>query len=152
MLATGRHNSCSDALAWRRSLGPDATQADAWRLCKRGDWLLWQFERLPVKMQRAHKAAPHRAVEVIVARAVRRGVRSLRGNREPWAAIYRGWARRWLSGEDRTEAAAWQAARAARAAEVAEATWTAAEKAAELTRQARDIRREIPDWPEEVSQ
>ena len=35
-----RHRSCSEALEWRKSLGPEATQADAWRQCHRGDWLL----------------------------------------------------------------------------------------------------------------
>jgi len=40
------HDSCREAMEWRRSLGPDATQADAWRQCYRGDWMIWQLERI----------------------------------------------------------------------------------------------------------
>jgi hypothetical protein len=124
-----------------------------------------------------------RAIDRIVARAIRCGLRSLRGNREPWAREWRRWARAWLNGSDRSEAAAaeawsaaawsaaawaaWAAASAARAeeaaAEAAAAAAAAAEaaaeraaasvaeraaaRAAELRLQARDIRREIPEWP-----
>ena len=37
-------DSCPRALAARQALGPEATQADWWRVCPRGDWLLWQLE------------------------------------------------------------------------------------------------------------
>lgn len=40
------HKSCEDGLAWRKSLGPDATQADAWRLCCRGTWMFWALQYL----------------------------------------------------------------------------------------------------------
>jgi hypothetical protein len=59
-------------------------------------------------------------VETIVARAVRRHALPCSTTRE--------WARRWLSGEDRSEEAAWAAARAAAAKE--EAAWAAARAAA----------------------
>jgi len=46
MLATDfglRHKSCREAMEWRESLAPDATQADAWTQCHRGDWMIWQL-------------------------------------------------------------------------------------------------------------
>ena len=122
MLATDfglRHKSCREAMEWRESLAPDATQADAWTQCHRGDWMIWQLERI------GHPV-PQDATERIVARAIRRGQRSLRGVRAPWATEWRRWARRWLSGEDRSRAAAW---------------------AAERRLQARDLRLALPEWP-----
>ena len=136
------HNSCTDAMEWRKSLGPTATQADAYLACDRGDWLLWQLNRLTPEQYLAVKPALDRAIGKIVARSIRRGVRSLRGIREAWATGYRRWARRWFSGEDRTweaaGAAAWAAGEAAREAGAAEAAaraaaweaWVAAEAAA----------------------
>jgi hypothetical protein len=169
------HGSCWEALEWRRGLGPEATQADAWRLCQLGDWLIWQWGRLPVDAQHRTEPAMRRAVDRIVARAIRRGVRSLRGNREPWAREWRAWARAWLDGSDRSEGAAWGEAWAAEATEAATAAaaaaWGAAawaaeapeaaaraaawaaeapEAAAERSLQARDIRAEIPEWPWEA--
>lgn len=65
--------SCEEALEARKALGLDATQADWWRACKRGDWLLWQLNRL----SRLEHASVHpvlrRALKGTVARAVRRG-------------------------------------------------------------------------------
>ena len=40
------HCSCAEALEWRRSLGPAATQSDAWRLCQRSDWMLWCLRKI----------------------------------------------------------------------------------------------------------
>ena len=148
-----KHNSCTDAMEWRKSLGPTATQADAYLACDRGDWLIWQLNRLTPEQYLAVKPALDRAIGKIVARSIRRGVRSLRGIREAWATGYRRWARRWFSGEDRTwEAAreAWVAAEAAAGAAAwaaGAAAWEAgAAEAAELKLQARDIRKEIPAW------
>ena len=147
------HNSCTDAMEWRESLGPTATQADAYLACDRGDWLIWQLDKLTPEQYAKIKPALNRAIGKIVARSIRRGVRSLRGIREAWATGYRRWARRWFSGEDRTwEAAreAWVAAEAAAGAAAwaaGAAAWEAgAAEAAELKLQARDIRKEIPAW------
>ena len=118
------HDSCPEALVWRESLGPQATQADAWRECQRGDWLLWQFRRLPALTREETRPAMRRAIDRIVARAIRQGQRALRGVRAPWATAWRRWARAWLNGTDRTAAAAEAARDAARAAW---APWTAAE-------------------------
>jgi hypothetical protein len=135
----GRKNhSCLIAMEWRKSLGPGATQADAWRACKRGDWLIWQLNQLPASAQKRVRPALHRAVERIIVRAIRRGQRSLRGVLAEWATEWRRWAKRWLSGEDRSASAARVAAGAAD---------YAATRAAELLLQARDIRSEIPEWP-----
>ena len=139
------HNSCTDAMEWRESLGPTATQADAYLACDRGDWLIWQLDKLTPEQYAKIKPALNRAIEKIVARAIRRGVKSLRGVRAEWATDYRRWARRWLSGEDRTWAAAGAAAGAA-AREAARGAAREAAWAAELKLQARDIRREIPAW------
>jgi len=148
-----RHNSCAPALNQRQDLGPGATQADWWLVCDRGDWLIWQLQRLPADELRPVRAALHRATERIVARAIRRAQKSLRGVRAEWATQWRRWARRWLSGEDRTAAAAAaEAAWAAAEAAAAEAAWARARAAEawELKLQARDIRREIPVWSMEV--
>jgi len=40
-----KHGSCPEAMEWRRSLGPTATQADAWKACPFGCWMLWQVWR-----------------------------------------------------------------------------------------------------------
>jgi len=131
-----RHSSCSDALEMRKALGPDKTQADWWRACPRGDWLLWQLDRLPPATQDQLQPQIARAIEVIVTSAIVEhaldcGVEAV----EKWAA-------RWLSGEDRSawaaraaaaaaaaveaaRAAAWAARAAAEAAEAAEAAWAA---------------------------
>jgi len=89
-----------------------------------------------------------RAVARIVTRAIRRGQKALRGLRLlSWATQWRRWARRWQSGEDRSWAAAWDAAWAA-----AWAAWAAGAAEArilEFRLQARDIHREIPEWPGE---
>ena len=106
-----------------------------------------------------------RVLDRIVARAIRRGQRALRGVRAEWATKWRRWARAWISGEDRSEAAAgdatraaryaaWDATRAARYAawDAAWAAWDAAWAARyaawdaagdERRLQLRDIRREI---------
>ncbi|MHC5062336.1 MAG: hypothetical protein ACYTFK_14885, partial [Planctomycetota bacterium] len=41
------HESCSPALVLRKALGPNKTQADWWKICERGDWLVWQLRKLP---------------------------------------------------------------------------------------------------------
>ena len=130
-----RHSSCDEAMEWRESLGPDTTQTDAWRQCHRGDWMIWQLERI------GHPV-PRDAIVRIVKRAIRRGQKSLRGVRAPWATEWRRWASRWLSGEDRSRAAAWAARAAAAgdaAAEAAEAAaWAAVEAAEEAADAASD--------------
>ena len=104
-----RYESCHDALEQREALGPNKTQADWWRACSRGDWLIWQLQKLPRDQLEPLAPALNRALEKIVARAIRRGQKALHGIREAWATKWRKWANKWLSGEDRS------AARAARA-------------------------------------
>jgi len=170
------HESCSDALEARKALGPDATQADWWTACSRGDWLIWQLERLPKSKYNKIKPALKQAIDVIADRAVR--------NHALPCPETHDWAVKWLSGEDRTQDSASWAAWAARAAwadraacaaraacaswadsaawaaRAACASWAAwadsaawadwadsAARAAELKLQATDIHRFIPDWP-----
>lgn len=169
-----KHGLGKAATEWRRSLSPGATQADAYLACERGDWLFWQLKQLPKKQYKQLRPAIKRSVESIVARAIRRAVKHLRGNRKSWVGEYRRWARCWLSGEDRSSASAWAvvvmllgkrqmiAVRAAWAAHAAadedgkstamhavdSAAWvTEKVGAVEQRLQVRDIRREIPTWP-----
>ena len=130
-----KHNSCPEALEWRRSLG-DATQKTAWRQCRRGDWLIWQLEHgLTAEEFDDIRPALQRAVSVIVTRAVKgHALHCQIPDVEEWAV-------KWLNGEDRTEAsaastqaaagAAWAlaAGTARAAAEALEAARTAAAKA-----------------------
>ena len=122
--------SCPEALKWRKSLAPGATQADAWRLCPRGDWMGWQLRYGLSKAElRAVMPALLRAANKIVARAGWRAMESLVGSDAPWAAAWRAWAERWLSGADRSAAAASTAAAEAETAEAwaaAAAAWAAA--------------------------
>ena len=118
-----KHNSCEDAMEWRKSLGPKVTQTDAWRLCKRGDWMIWQLRKgLSEEQFRSVLPALKIVLEKIVTRAIYRGLKSLKGVNTPWATEWRRWAVAWLSDEDRTAGAAecesesWAAAAGARAA------------------------------------
>jgi hypothetical protein len=144
--------ACDDALEWLEPLG-DVTMEEAYQLCPRGDWLLWALERHTRWATLRLRIWP--VVERIEARAIRRGVRSIRGVQEAWAVKYRLWARRWLSGEDRSaeaaELAAKSAGASAGAAEAAawEVVWGAmgVSRASEQRRQAREIRMVIKRWP-----
>ncbi len=161
-----KHGSCADALKWRISLGPKATQSDAWKKCQRSDWLLWQYRKLPMKLQEKYRPKLQRAVDKIADRAVRKYALKCK------IASVAAWAKKWLSGEDRTYAsasAAYDAADAAYAAATRAATHAATDAAtaaataaayaaaaasaasaayaAERRQQARDIHREIPEWP-----
>ena len=103
--------SCPEALEWRKSLGPDATQADVWRLCQRGDWMIWQLRYgLLIDELRAVMPALLQAAEKTVEREIRRVSGLLRGSGEYWAAIWQAWAETWLSGVDRSSASARRAA------------------------------------------
>lgn len=201
------YGSCSEALTWRESLGPDTGQSEAWRVCTNGAWLLWQWRKLPLAKREETWPAIQRAFDRITARAIRRGLQSLRGEKSPGATEWRQWARNWLTGTDRSRnaasvaaenaanffdltgrfhdprfvVAAWSADTAMIAAmeditpghgdttkfltsissSAGTAAWfaaiqigvttprMAAENAeiAELHTQARDIRRELPEWP-----
>jgi hypothetical protein len=146
------HGSCQGALDERRALGPDATQADWWRMCQRGDWMLWQLKRgLTGDEYAAIRPEIQSAVDRIVERAIRRVLG--RSGSQVWET----WAERWLSGEDRSEEAARAAAAARAEARVAwaaeRAAWAAraaraarAEEEDEARLQADDIRREIAEW------
>jgi hypothetical protein len=152
-----RHHSCSDAMIWRRSLGPSATQADAWLACERGDWLIWQLSHgLDAAQYDAIVPVLWRAVDRIVERAILVAHHSMVDN-DVECHEWESWAYGWVTGEDRTAAAAaWAADAAYRAAAVGSADWAAAaadraaaaaaDRAAELYMQAEDIRAEIPAW------
>jgi len=103
------HGSCEEAMEWRRSLGPKATQADAWRLCKRGDWMGWQFERLSHELIVAHGQVLIGAAQSAVARAIRRAQKIMRGVRDPRATVWRRWAREWLDGKHQMPDPRWVA-------------------------------------------
>jgi len=101
------HSSCPEALKWRKSLGPDATQADAWKLCQRGDWMGWQLRYgLSAAELRAVMPALLRATDKVVERVIRHVMKSLEGNDAPWAVDWWEWAVRWLTGDDRSAQAA----------------------------------------------
>lgn len=146
------HGSCSGALVARRAYDeahPGEGQAGWYREgCERGDWLLWQLARLtPAEYLEAWPAV-YRALSAIVERAIRRVLG--RSGCPAWEA----WAQRWLSREDRSEAAAtaaWaEAAAEAAGAGAARAGAEARARAEELLLRAVDIRREIPEWRWEV--
>ena len=40
-LAGAGREACRDARGWLRTLPEEATMDDAWRLCKRADWMFW---------------------------------------------------------------------------------------------------------------
>ena len=165
--------ACHAALKWRKSLGPAATQADAWKLCQRGDWMIWQlYHGLSNDEFEVITPALLRATYKILERVIRRVMESLEGNDTPRVVVWRQWAERWLSGEDRSAVAAWAAGRAAQSATLqgtAVAAWAAAEETADLAVEAAEaawagsrgvkaaramaagyFREEIPEWPGEV--
>lgn len=172
--------SCSETLEARKALGSEATQADWWKACDRGDWLFRQLEKLSEAELVSIQPALERAVERTITRAIHRGQRTLRGVKAPWATEWRRWARRWLNGEDRSQESVWKMAKATgkaswiakgatvkkakSAADIAWAAWSTgvsakaaarsvqtsfsvSEMRGELRRQARDIHKEIPEWP-----
>lgn len=97
-----KYGACEEAMEWYESLGPDATQADAYLACDRGGWLIWQLTQDPAIAKRIREPL-NRMMERMVARAIRRARKALVGVRAEWATEWRRWARRWLSGEDRSE-------------------------------------------------
>jgi hypothetical protein len=82
-----KYGSCLAAMTWRKSLPPEATQADAYLDCKDGAWTLWQLQWVtePTPL----RAPLERAAEKIVGRAVGR-------------CDLEHWVSKWLSGEDRS--------------------------------------------------
>ena len=67
-----KHGACSDAMKWRMSLDPTATQADAWVLCENGDWMIEDI-RNGLSEEQTRKS------EKSMKRAVRLGVDAVRG-------------------------------------------------------------------------
>lgn len=124
------HESCPEAMVWRRSLPPTATQSDAYLACQRGDWLLWQLATLPPEQYETLRPAIKLVLEKIVDRAIRRGLASIEGVEEPWATSWRSWAAGWLSGENGSAEGAEAAKEAARAAAEAAAEGEAEGEAA----------------------
>lgn len=151
--------SCQEALEMRKAY---VSQAEWWKACTRGDWLIWNLEHLPNNKFILIQPALKRAIDVIVDRAVKN------------YALHCGipaveqWAQKWLDGTDRSQSAAWAATWAAAGAAAGNAAWAAtrsawdaawnaawaaawdatwAAEAAELKLQADDIHREIPEWP-----
>ena len=123
-----QHHSCKPGKVWRESLGVQVTQAGAWVTCNRGDWLCWQFGKLPPKIQQAYKEPLKRAIEKIIVRS--------QMHRDKY----------WLRGANKAErvflfmttggGAPW-AMRVAR---------EAPNKDEELRLQAEDIHKEMPEW------
>jgi hypothetical protein len=151
----------------RKTLSEDKTQADWWKICDRGDWLIWQLQQLPAGDFNKIKPQLLKATNKIADRAVTNHALNC-GIKE-----VEQWAKKWLSGEDRSERAAteialtiwstvvekaaWSAARAAGAKAIwlvggAEAAAEAAGPAAraEQKQQAEDIRELIPEWPGKI--
>jgi len=117
-----KYHSCSEAMEWRRSLPAGATQADAWQACERGDWLLWQLSRgLTSEQYEAQRPAIGRALDRMVERAILVAHHAM-ADADIECPAWEVWALEWVSGEDRTERAAW----AAWAAGDAWAAWAAA--------------------------
>jgi hypothetical protein len=116
-----QRDACPDAIEWLAE-HPAWTMADAWRECHRGDWMFWALKT-------AGHPVPWDVVDGIADRAVE--THALHCG----IAEVERWAERWLSGEDRSAAAAgdaWEAAAAgAWAADAAGDAWnTAAWRAA----------------------
>ena len=111
--------SCPEALEMRKNY---TTQADWWKACKRGDWLIWQLEKLSNNEREKIKFSLLRVINIIADRAVidhalHCGVDEI----EKWAI-------NWLNGSDRSfasAASAESAAWAAWAASAARAAWAA---------------------------
>ncbi len=118
-----KNNSCSEAMEWRKGLGPRATQRDAWKRCHRSEWMIWQLGRLPIEIQIELKPPLTRVFNKIVARSVRKHARHCP------AESVRAWAKGWLSWADRTEKSAIAARDTSRAAASA-AAYAAASAAA----------------------
>lgn len=143
--------SCHDALEKRKEY---VSQAEWYKACDRGDWLLWQLKRVTAPELIADK------YDLITGKIVTRAINRVLSVYN--APEFKAWATRWLSGEDRSAASAAAmvtsaAASAAASAELAEwAAWAAASaawatsataSAAELKQQAQEIHDLIPEWP-----
>jgi hypothetical protein len=93
-----KYQSCKAAMKWRKSLPVEATQADAYLECPRVDWVIWQLLCLPDKRLSALRPALEQAGAKMIARALRRALK-----KEKTPAVWRKWARAWLSGKDRSQ-------------------------------------------------
>ena len=168
-----KHGSCQEAFEARRVFDeshPGEGQRGWWLACQRGDWLYWQLGRLPLELRIALLPVILTSLIVIVERAIRAHCLHC------GVVEVERWAERWLSGENRREASAaeaaakassasavWAALAAARLACAAEAegaawaevavravwaAWAAeGDSNAELVLHVDDIRRAIPEWP-----
>jgi hypothetical protein len=95
------HGSCKEALKFRKALGSDKTQADWWKVCRRGDWLIRQLRHgLTTEEFTDVMPALLKAVEKIVTRVVQTHVLKC------GISIVEEWAVKWLNGEDRTAVSA----------------------------------------------
>jgi len=65
-----KHRSCE--MEWRRSLGPDATQADAYARCEIGEYLFWQLRKgLSPAQYDEIRPQVKQVLDVIAERAIR---------------------------------------------------------------------------------
>ena len=113
------HGSCQKALDWRETLG-NAGQRKAYQVCQRGDWMFWTFQHLTEAQFELIRERMHEALLLSVNRQVAANCLIC------GVPAVEKWAKKWLSGEDRSaESAAWDAARSA-----ASAAWSAARFAA----------------------
>lgn len=108
-----RHDSCESALEQRKKY---PNQPEWYKACDRGDWLFWQLQHAQLTDEHVEiiiRLAMDFAIHAVKEYAVGCGIKLV----EEWAAKF-------ISGDDRSEEAAWAAAWAARAA-----AWEAAEVA-----------------------
>jgi hypothetical protein len=84
-----------------------SSQAEWYKACNRGDWLIWQLRRLPDDKLTAIMPGLLRALDTIVQRAIYRTLYRLRYTDASEIDAWVAWAECWLSGEDRTVRAAY---------------------------------------------
>jgi hypothetical protein len=91
-----KQKSCEEALIVRKALGPNKTQSDFYLICDRGDWSLWQLDKLPKEKREEIKPLLAKIAYKIADRAVRNYVLNC-GFLE-----MEEWAENWLNGKRRT--------------------------------------------------
>jgi hypothetical protein len=96
-----RYCSCKEGLEWRKDLPPGTQQAEAYRVCNRGDWLLWQLERCKGYDDFKHVLDP--VVEGAIVRAIEHMYSIKHEIRSRKVTVWRKWARGWISGSNRMD-------------------------------------------------
>lgn len=100
------NNVCTQIVE-RKALGPDVTQKDFWKICQNSIDLLGQLDTLSENQMLLWKPLVDKCIEErTIPRAIGRGQTLLEGVTASWADAWREWARKWLSGEDRSSQSA----------------------------------------------